>query len=428
MTMIIMIITLIVCLLVGIPAAFSIGLSTLLYFVIERGFFNVPDLMVVNRTIFGMDSFVLLALPLFIIVGKVMNESGVTNRLFDFASSLVGHFRGGLGQVNVAASMIFSGMSGSATADAAGLGAVEIKAMKDAKYPARFACSITAASAVMGPIIPPSVALVMYAIFANVSLNQLLIAGILPGLLMGIMLAIFVAYEAVKNNYPSEKRATLKTILLTGKKSILPLLTPIILVGGILSGIFTATEAAAIGSLYAIILATVVYRTISFRKLYNIFKSSMRDSAVVMILIAVSNVFAWILIREQVPNYFTDLVVAISENYYIVMGLLVIFLSLMSMFLSTIVSISIATPVVVPLVLEVGGDPLHFGIVMVLTLIIGELTPPVGMVLFAIKRVGDIEFVELIKGVVPYLIALYLVVILIIIFPQIVVFLPNAFL
>ncbi|WP_096200766.1 TRAP transporter large permease [Bacillus sp. FJAT-45350] len=428
MTIIIMLITLVVLLLIGIPAVFSMGLSTLVYFVLERGLFLIPDATVAQRTVFGMDSFALLALPLFLIVGKVMNESGVTDRLFDFAKALVGHFRGGLGQVNIAASVIFAGMSGSATADAAGLGAVEIKAMKDANYPTKFACSITAASAVIGPIIPPSVALVMYAILANVSLNNLLIAGIIPGILMGLALSIFVAYEAIKYNYPTEKRASFKIIFETSRKAFLPMMTPIILVGGILSGIFTATEAAAIGSLYAIILACFVYKSISLKKLYSIFKSAMRDSAIIMILIAVSNVLAWILIREQVPGLFASLITSISENYYIVMGLLVIFLLLMGMFLSTIVCIAIATPVLVPLVIAIGGDPLHFGIIMVVTLIIGELTPPVGMVLFAITRVGNIKYAELVRGVTPYLVPLLAIVGLLILFPQLVTFLPNFFL
>lgn len=423
-----MLIVLIGALIVGIPAAFAMGLSTLFYFMLERGLFDIPHYMVVQRTVFGLDSFTLLAIPLFILVGKVMNESDVTTRLFDFAKSLVGHFRGGLGQVNILASVIFAGMSGSATADAAGLGAVEMKAMKDANYPKKFAASITAASSLIGPIIPPSIPVVLYAIVAGVSVNKLLIAGIIPGLLMALSLSVFVMFQAVKNNYPTEDRASLKTIFHTARRSFLPVLTPIILIGGILSGVFTATEAAAIGALYAIILATVIYKSISLVHLYDIFKRTMQDSAVIMLILAVSNIFAWILTRERVPILFTGYITSITENYFAVMGLSIIFLLVLGMFLSSIVSIAIATPVLVPLILEVGGDPLHFGIVMIVTLMIGEVSPPFGMVLFAITRVGDIPFIELVKGVVPYIIPIFIIVILLVIFPALVVYLPNLFL
>ncbi|UTR12728.1 TRAP transporter large permease [Evansella sp. LMS18] len=425
MTMLLMLAALIIGLIIGIPAVFSMGLATLLYFILERGLFDVPDFMIAQRTVFGLDKFALLAIPLFLLVGKVMNESGVTHRLFDFAKALVGHFRGGLGQVNILASVIFAGMSGSATADAAGLGAVEIKAMKDAKYPTKFACSITAASSLIGPVIPPSIPIVLYAIVAGVSVNQLLIAGIIPGILMALALSIFVAYQAIKYNYPTEAKASMRRIASTGKRAILPLMTPVILVGGILSGVFTATEAAAVGSLYAIILACIIYRSISLSHLYDICKRTMQDSAVIMIILAVSNIFAWILTRERVPLVFTDFITALTENYYLVMGLCLLFLLFLGMFLSSIVSITIATPVLIPLVMEVGGDPLHFGIIMILALMMGEVTPPFGMVLFAITRVGKIPFIDLVRGVVPYLIPIFILLVILIAFPQIVLFLPK---
>lgn len=428
MTMFIMLIALVSFLIIGIPAVFSMGLSTLLYFALDRGLFLIPDFMMAQRTVFGLDKFALLAIPLFLFVGKIMNESGVTTRLFDFAKALVGHFRGGLGQVNIAASVIFAGMSGSATADAAGLGAVEIKAMKDANYPARFACSITAASSLIGPIIPPSVPIILYAIVAGVSVNQLLIAGLIPGLLMALSLSIFVVYQAIKYKYPVEPRASLRLIWQVSRKAFLPLMTPVILVGGIISGVFTATEAAAVAALYAIILSCIVYRTISISHLYDICKRTMLDSSIIMIILAVSNIFAWILTREKVPVIFSNLITTFTDNYYIVMGLCIVFLLLLGMFLSSIVSITIATPVLVPLIIAVGGDPLHFGIIMIVTLMMGEITPPFGMVLFAITRVGEIKFVELVRGVTPYLIPIFILLIILIIFPQIVTFLPEYFL
>jgi len=428
MSIIIMLVILVLALVLGIPAVFSMGLASLSYFFIERGIFDIPDYLIAQRTVFGLDSFTMLAIPLFLLVGKVMNESNVTTRLFDFAKALVGHFRGGLGQVNILASVIFAGMSGSATADAAGLGAVEIKAMRDAHYPKRFAASITAASSLIGPIIPPSIPVVLYAIIAGVSVNKLLVAGIIPGLLMALSLSIFVAIQAVKNNYPIEQRASLKKIWTTARKAFLSVLTPVILIGGVLTGVFTATEAAGIGALYAIILSTLVYRTISLLHLYDIFKRTMRDSAVIMIILGVANIFAWILIRERVPVTFADSITNLTENYYVVMGLCLVFLLLLGMFLSSIVSITIATPVLVPLIMEVGGDPLLFGIIMIVALMIGEITPPFGMVLFAITRVGDLPFIDLVKGVTPYIIPIIILIIILIIFPSIVLFLPNLLL
>lgn len=428
MTMMIMLLTLVVALIIGIPAVFSMGIATLLYFLLDRGLFEIPDILIAQRTVFGLDSFTLLAIPLFLLVGKVMNESNVTTRLFDFAKALVGHLKGGMGQVNILASVIFAGMSGSATADAAGLGAVEIKAMTDAKYPKRFSASITAASSLIGPIIPPSIPVVLYAIIAGVSVNNLLIAGIIPGILMAASLSIFVAIQATRNNFPTEARASFKKIAITGKRAFLPVLTPVILIGGVLTGVFTATEAAAVGALYAIILSTVIYRTISLSHLYRIFKSTMRDSAVIMIILGVANIFAWILIRERVPVTFANTITAITDNYYFVMGLCLAFLLLLGMFLSSIVSITIATPVLVPLIMEVGGDPLHFGIIMIVALMIGEITPPFGMVLFAITRVGNIPFIELVRGVVPYIIPILILIVILIIFPSLVTFLPDLFL
>ena len=425
MNVIAMILSLVLLLIAGIPAFFSIGLSTLLYFVLARGWTEIPYFIVAQRTVFGLDSFTLLAIPLFLFVGKIMNASGVTERLFGFARAGFGHVRGGLGQVNIAASVIFAGMSGSAVADAAGLGAIEIKAMTDANYPKGFACSITAVSSIIGPIIPPSVPVVLYAIMANVSVSRLLIAGVVPGLLLGLGLAGFVAYQARKYNYPVEEKASWAEYARSFRRAFLPLLTPVILVGGILSGIFTATEAAAVAGLYAIILALVVYRSLSLGALYALCRETMLDSAVIMGILAIANLFAWVLVRERVPLLVVSGITALTENYYLVMLLCVAALLVLGLFLSATVSILVATPVLVPLVTAVGGDPLHFGIIMIITLMLGVVTPPFGLVLFAISRVGDIAFAELVRGVLPYYLPILLMLLLMIVFPQLVTFLPR---
>lgn len=428
MSMLFMIAILVLLLMTGVPAAFSMGISTVVYFLVDRGIFGIPDFLIAQRTLFGLDSFSLLAIPLFLLVGNIMNESGVTTRIFDFAKSLVGHIRGGLGQVNIAASVIFAGMSGSATADAAGLGAIEIKAMRDAGYPKTFSCSVTAASSLVGPIIPPSISVVMYAILAGVSVNKLLIAGIIPGVLMALAMSLLVAYQAVKHNYPVEERASLRVIVKTAKRALLPILTPIILIGGILGGVFTATEAAAVAAFYAIILSCMIYRTVSLSKLYNVCKRTMYDSAVIMLILAISNTFSWILTSEKVPHTFLNMVTKFTDNYYMVMLLCVLFLLFLGMFLSSLVSIAIATPVLVPLIVEVGGDPLHFGIIMIVTLMVGELTPPFGMVLFAVSRVGRIEFDQLVRGVFPYIFPILIIIMVLIWIPELVMFLPDFFL
>jgi tripartite ATP-independent transporter DctM subunit len=424
-TVVIMMVALVFFLIIGVPAVFAMGLSTMLYFAAGRGALDIPNFLMAQRTVFGLDSFALLAIPLFLYVGKIMNESGVTTRLFDYAKAAVGHFRGGLGQVNIAASVIFAGMSGSAVADAAGLGSIEIKAMEDANYPKRFACSITAASSLIGPIIPPSIPVILYAIVAGVSVNRLLIAGIIPGLLMGVALSVYVSYEAKKHRYPVEPKASLAQRWTAFKRAFLPLLTPVILVGGILSGVFTATEAAAVAGLYATVLACLIYRSISLAHLYDICKRTALDSGVIMFILAVSNVFAWILTRERVPLHFSNLITSYTDNYYVVMGLCIVFLLFLGMFLSSIVSILIATPVLVPLVVAAGGDPHHIGIIMIITLMMGEITPPFGMVLFAITRVANIAFADLVRGVTPYLIPILVLLVILVIFPQLVTALPG---
>jgi tripartite ATP-independent transporter DctM subunit len=425
MVMVMMLLALIVFLIIGIPAVFSMALSALLYFILQRGVGDIPFEMIAQKTVYGLDSFALLAIPLFLLVGRLMNESGTTEKLFNFARALVGHMKGGLAQVNVIASVIFAGMSGSATADAAGLGQIEIKAMREAKYDLQFACSVTAASSLIGPIIPPSVPIILYAILAGVSVNGLLIAGIIPGLLMAVSLMVYIGYVARKRNYPTEARATMRRLFTSLKEALLPLMTPVILVGGIVSGAFTATEAGAVASLYALILAVFIYRSVSLVKLYDIFRKTMLDSGVIMIIMAVANVYSWILTREKVPVVVSQLITTVSDNYWVIMALIILFLLFMGCFMSSIVSINIATPVLVPIVIAAGGDPLHFGIIMILTLMIGELTPPFGMVLFAITRISEISFEELVRGVLPFIAPVVVVVILTLIFPQIATFLPN---
>lgn len=428
MKIFILLMTFVIFLMLGTPVFFAMGFSSVIYFIIERGIFDIPSYMMVQKTAYNLNNFTLLSIPLFIFVAKIMNESGLTERLFGFARAAVGHWKGGLGQVNILASVIFSGMSGSATADAAGLGSIEIKAMRDAGFPNDFTCGITAASSLIGPIIPPSIPAVMYAILSGVSVSKLLVAGIIPGLLLAGTLGIVVYFQALKANYPTDPKASFKELIEKAARAFLPMMTPVILVGGILSGVFTATEAAAVAVFYAIVLACIIYRTISLPHLYKIAKSTMIDSSVLMIILGISNLYSWILTRAQVPMAFTNFVSSLSSNYYVVMGLIMLFLLFLGLFFSSTVSIAIATPIFMPLLAEIGADPLHFGIIMILTLMVGNLTPPFGMVLFATCRVGNIELHDLVRAVSPYLIPIVILIIILVLFPSLVTFIPNTFL
>lgn len=291
MAFLILTVGLIAMLMLGVPAAFSMILSSLFLLGAERGFAAIPHAMVAHRVVYGMDSFPLLAVPLFILVGQLMNESGVTERIFNFAKACVGHKKGGLAYVNVLASVIFAGMSGSATADAAGLGAIEIKAMTEDGYDLDFSVGVTAGSSLIGPVIPPSIPVVLYAILAGVSVNKLLIAGIVPGLLMAVAFMIYVGIRSRAANYPSHPRATLGEFWAALKGAFLPLLTPAILIGGILSGAFTATEAAGVAALYSTVLF-LVYNKWSWAKLVRVYRDAVRTSSGIMFVLASAQIYS----------------------------------------------------------------------------------------------------------------------------------------
>lgn len=417
-------VVLMIFLIVGIPAAFSLLLSCILLYVAQRGLGAIPYSMVAHRVVYGLDSFPLLAIPLFILVGQLMNTSGITDRIFNFARACVGHFRAGLAHVNVLASLIFAGMSGSAVADAAGLGAIEIKAMKDEGYDEEFSVGVTAGSALIGPILPPSIPVVLYAIFAKVSVNRLLIAGFIPGLLMAACLMIYVSIIAKKRNYPVHDKANIHEFWATLKKAFFPLLTPVILVGGIITGIFTATEAAAVASLYSVILF-LVYTKGAFSSLLLVFQRSIIISSGLLIILAAAQLYSSLVIRSRIPILITESLFSITSNYWLIMIFLVFFLLLAGCFLSTAVSINILTAFLVPLVIAIGGDPLYFGIIMITTLMIGQLTPPFGLVLYAIMGIVDMPFERLVKSVLPFILPVLVVLLLLLIFPRLVTFLPN---
>ena len=407
--------------LLAMPVAFALGVVALGYLWLEgAAIIGAPQ-----RLMAGVDSFTLLAVPFFILAGNLMNTSGVTDRIYDFCNAFVGHFRGGLGHVNVVGSVIFSGMSGSAVADAGGLGALEIKAMTKEGYPRDFAGALTAASCVVGPIIPPSIPLVLYAVIANVSVGRLFLGGILPGLVIGLCLMAWVWYVAGKRGFPRGRRFTWGERGRATARAIMPLLTPIIIMGGMFAGIFTATEAAAVAALYALVLGTIVYRELGWRDLVKVFRDSMNTTAVVGFIVAAATLFNWVLARERVPQQVAELLLGVTDNPLLMLLLINLLLLFLGMFMEALAIMVLTVPVLLPVINALGIDPVHFGLVLTLNLMIGLLTPPMGIGLFVVAKVGGIPLQQLIRAVAPFFVPLVGALVLITVFPQITLFLPN---
>ncbi|MEX0760208.1 MAG: TRAP transporter large permease [Tistlia sp.] len=406
----------------GVPVALALAGSSLVFILLSE---RIPDVVVVHRMINGVDSFPLLAVPFFILAGNLMNTAGITNRIFDFAKACIGWMRGGLGHVNVGASVIFAGMSGAAVADAGGLGTIEIKAMRDAGYDPAFSVGVTAASSTIGPIVPPSLPMVIYGVMASASIGQLFAAGFIPGLLMAVSLMLMVAWYAHRRRYPRDAAFELRRLGRTFVKAFLSLMTPVIIVGGILFGIFTPTEAAIAASAYALFLGAVVYRTLTWRRLLRVSFDTIETTAVVLFIVAGASIFAWILTSSRVTEHFAAILLGISENPIVILLLMNLLLLVVGFFMETIAAITILVPVLLPIILKVGIDPVHFGVIMVLNLMIGLLTPPVGMVLYVLSRVSGVPFERCVSATLPFLIPLVAVLLLVTFLPQLSLWLPT---
>ncbi|KXS36933.1 MAG: TRAP transporter DctM subunit [Halomonadaceae bacterium T82-2] len=414
--------TLFTLLVMGVPIAICLAGSCLLYVYLSG---QVPDIIVAHRMINGVDSFPLLAIPFFILAGNLMNNGGITNRIFDFALALMGWMRGGLGHVNVGASIVFSGMSGAAVADAGGLGTIEIKAMRDAGYDQEFAVGITAASSTIGPIIPPSLPMVIYGVMAGASVGQLFVAGLVPGLLMGVVLMVMIAILARRRGYQRDTTFALKTLRVTFARAFLSLLTPVIIVGGIISGMFTPTEAAIAAVVYALFLGTVVYRTLTWQRLVKVSMETIETTAIILLIVAGASIFAWILTSNQVTQQVMALFGPIADSPVAVLLLINLVLIIVGCFMETIAAITILVPVLLPVAVNAGVDPVHFGVIMVLNLMIGLLTPPVGMVIYVLSRVSNIPFERCMRGTLPFLVPLFLALLLVTFIPALSMWLPT---
>ena len=410
---------------VAVPVGPALGITALIASILRDGFSSIQHNMVAQRMMYGINNFSLLAVPFFLLAGRLMNIGGVTQRIFDFAGTLVRHFRGGLAHVNIIASLIFSGMSGSATSDAAGLGTVEMEAMLKEGYDKDFSAAVTAASSTIGPIIPPSLPMVIYGVLSGVSIGKLFLGGIIPGLLMTCALMIVTAVIAGRRNYPKMRRASLKEIGISFIKVLPPLFTPVIIIGGIYSGAFTATEAAIIAASYALLLGCFLYKEIKFKDIPGIFYSVMVDTGIIFFITSCAFVYAYFLMRSRIPIILAEQILSITRNPILVLLLINVLLLVIGCFLETIAALTILTPVLVPLIQQVGIDPLHFGVVVVLNLMIGLLTPPFGVVLFVLSKISSISIERLSRVIFPFLIPLLIVLLLISFFPPLVMMIPN---
>ncbi len=415
---------LIVLMVIGVPVAFALGFTNLVALILDRGIANIPFDVIAQRLVYALDNFPVLAVPFFLLAGKLMNVGGITDRIFNFVNCLVGYVRGGLGHVNVVASMIFAGMSGSATADAAGLGVVEIRAMNKAGYDLNFSTGITASSAMIGTIIPPSIPMVLYAVLAEVSVADLFMGGLIPGVLMGLSLMVLVAYFSIKRNYARGKLPAWRELFSTFVKASLALLTPIIIIGGIWGGIFTPTEAGAVSVFYAVFLACILYRELSLAALLETVVDTMRDVAKILFILACGSFYGWLLIRFRIPYVLTEYIISITANPLGILIIVNIFFLFVGCFLSTVVSITIFTPLIMPLIKQVGIDPIYFGVIMAFNLTLGNITPPFGMVLYVLAGVTRTPFPRVVRSVLPFLLALICVLALVILFKPLSTYIP----
>ncbi|MBT3359956.1 MAG: TRAP transporter large permease [Rhodospirillales bacterium] len=414
-------ILLVVLLLTGMPIAFVMAVTSATYLYVA----DIDFSMLSQRMTTAVDSFLILAIPFFYLAGELMNACKLTDRIVNMSKAFVGHIHGGLAQVNIVASMIFAGMSGSATADTAALGSVLIPAMKKEGYDADFSAAVTVASAMIGPIIPPSVAMVIYGALADVSIGRLLLAGILPGISIGITQMIFTYFLAKKRGYPRYPRATVKQAAYATYKGLAAVLFPIIIVGGIVSGVFTPTEAAAAAVLYGLVLGVFVYRNVGYKDLWKTLLQVSWGSVRVLIIVAAASAFSWIMVREQVPQLIADGLFSITDDPLIVIAVMTVFLLMVGLFMVASSAEIVLAPILVPVVVQFGVDPVHFGVLMVFSLIVGGGTPPVGVLLYIAQDIAGIPFGKMVRAMIPYYIPLFTAIIIIAVFPQLSLWIPN---
>lgn len=374
------------------------------------------------------NNFSLMAIPLFVLAGELMNSGGITVRLTNFARSLIAHMRGGLAYVNILVSMFLSAIIGSANAVAAIQSSSMVPEMRKDGYDNEYSSAITAASSIMGPIIPPSMVFILYGVTAGTSIGALFLAGIVPGILLGVAYFILAYFYAKKKNFPTKEKAGVTAVVNTFIKSSPALFIPLVIIGGIISGFFTATEAGAIGCLLAFIIGKFVYRDLKLSSIPNILLTTGVITASIMIIVATANVFGWLLAMEQIPQAIVQGLLSISETPWVILLLINLILLIVGMFLEPLAAIIILVPVLLPVIEQVGIDPVHFGLVVSLNLVIGLMTPPVGIALFVVAGITKVSITKLSRAIVPFVIAAVVVLFVVTYIPDLVTFLPDRLL
>lgn len=423
MTVAILFISFFLLMFIGVPIALSLGIASLVTIVLATN--NSPTI-IIQQSFTSLDSFPLMAIPLFILAGVLMSTGGISQRLLNLANVLIGFVAGGLAMVTVLASMFFAAISGSGPATVAAIGTFMIPSMREKNYGSGFAAAITASAGSIGVLIPPSIPFVMYGVVGTVSIGSMFLAGIIPGIILGFSLMVISYITAKKNGYEgSGEIPTFKDVLKALNEAKFALLVPIIILGGIYAGLFSPTESAAVASVYALFIGVFVYKELKWKSVYESFSSAALTNAATVIIIGFSVSFAYLMTRERIPSIVADFIVGISENPIVIILIINIFLLIVGMFIDTISAIVILTPILLPVVTNIGLDPIHFGVILVMNLAIGFVTPPLGVNLFVASNVGKVPFEKIVKGMIPILIVMLIALALVTYFPPLSTWIPG---
>lgn len=406
----------------GMPVAFAMVISGALAVV---GLGDVSLLLIPQRMFMSLNSFPLLAVPFFILAGELMNVGGITRRIVEFSKTLIGHVSGGLAHVSVVSNIIMAGFSGSATADAVAIGSIMIPAMKKDGYPLGFTVGLNASAACIGPIIPPSLVMVVYGAITGLSIGKLFLGGFIPGLAIGIGLMLLVAFYARKNNWPKGKKSTIFEVMLAFKRAFFAILAPIIIIGGIVTGVMTATESGVVAAVYAAIISIFVYKEMTFKQIPKVLINSAINTAVPILIISCASVFGWVLAREGFASSISNFILGATTNVYISYLLVICILLIIGLFVEGMAALIIFAPVLFPLGNQLGLDPIHFALVIMITIMIGTITPPVGLQLYVASSIAKISISEVIIW--PFVIVMVAVLLIITYIPSLVTYLPSIF-
>jgi C4-dicarboxylate transporter DctM subunit len=422
-TMVLFFTSLFFSLAIGVPIYLCLGIGALILLWATTG--SIPFEIIGQKMLIGIDSFPLLAIPFFVLAGELMNTDSISGKLIEFTKAIVGRVRGGLAMVGVGTSIFFSGITGSASADTAAVGSALIPAMKKDGYPTAFSAGVIAAAGSIGPIIPPSIPLIIYGVIAEVSIEKLFVAGYVPGLLMGLFFLLYIYYTAKKHNFPTGTKISLKQFVLTTRKALPTLLLPIIIMGGITSGVFTATDSAGVAAGYAFLLSVIVYREINWKHILSLFGRAALTSSVILVIIASANLLSWVMTKERIPQTISNSILSLSDNPIIVLLLINVVLLIAGMFLDAVSILMILTPIFLPAIKLLGIDPIFFGVMIAVNLSIGVLTPPVGLNLFVASTIAKVDVLEVSKATIPFILCIIAVLLVMILFPATITYLPS---